>query len=373
MHKANLAAFAGFSPTDVLLLSGYWPVMGASVALLTSEGRLVVALPDDEVDLAKASTDAELIPFKPETLDSVQSFCEATEAPAHEMARIIPLSTGSIGTSLDAGEQGTPYQSVNRFRSDAKGFLAQAFPNTRVIAADSILAAQRSARTAIELDQLRKACALVRTGFDAAVPAIAAGRREDEVAADIESAFARVALNGFERGRGFFFCMSGPNSAKAAGAYAQTRRRKLEPGDLVMIHTNTVGDGSWTDVTRTYTVGDPSPQQTAMFDAVRQARQAALEAICPGACASHVDAAARTVLDQRGFGANFPHAVGHGVGFAATDPNALPRMHPKSPDVLAPGMTFNIEPAIYFDGVGGIRHCDVVAVTDHGVEVLTDF
>lgn len=62
------------------------------------------------------------------------------------------------------------------------------------------------------------------------------------------------------------------------------------------------------------------------------------------------------------------------MGFAAANPNALPRIHPKSPDVLEAGMLFNIELSIYVDGVGGMRHCDVVACTATGAaEVLTDF
>jgi Xaa-Pro dipeptidase len=79
------------------------------------------------------------------------------------------------------------------------------------------------------------------------------------------------------------------------------------------------------------------------------------------------------VLKSHGFGDAFKHATGHGVGFAAADANALPRIHPKSPDILKTGMTFNIEPAIYIEEIGGMRHCDVVACTDSGAELLTDF
>jgi Xaa-Pro aminopeptidase len=202
---------------------------------------------------------------------------------------------------------------------------------------------------------------------------IAAGRREDEVAAEIESIFSCIANDGFERGRGYFFCMSGVNSAKAAGAYARTRRRVIEDRDLAMIHANTVGDGFWTDITRTFVAGEPFEQQQKMREAIMDARSAALKAISPGAQASAVDAAARGILEKHGFGAEFKHATGHGVGFAAANPNALPRIHPRSPDILEAGMTFNIEPAIYIDGVEGMRHCDVVACTGSGAEVLTNF
>ncbi len=140
-----------------------------------------------------------------------------------------------------------------------------------------------------------------------------------------------------------------------------------------MIHANTTGDGNWTDISRTYVVGSPASKQKRMTDAITEARTAALNAISPGVTAREVDKAAREVLKRHGFGDAFKHATGHGVGFAAADPNALPRIHPLSPDILEAGMTFNIEPAIYIEGDGGMRHCDVVACTDSGAEVLTDF
>ena len=79
------------------------------------------------------------------------------------------------------------------------------------------------------------------------------------------------------------------------------------------------------------------------------------------------------MLSKYGFGEEFKHSTGHGVGFAAANPNAIPRIHPHSPDILEAGMTFNIEPAIYIDGLEGMRHCDVVVCTPSGAEVLTDF
>jgi Xaa-Pro aminopeptidase/Xaa-Pro dipeptidase len=110
-----------------------------------------------------------------------------------------------------------------------------------------------------------------------------------------------------------------------------------------------------------------------MYAAVAEARQAALAAIRPGVKAADVDKAARSVLQARGFGDAFKHSTGHGVGFSAINANARPRLHPKSDDVLQTGMIFNVEPAVYFDGYGGLRHCDVVALTDRGPEVLTPF
>ena len=80
------------------------------------------------------------------------------------------------------------------------------------------------------------------------------------------------------------------------------------------------------------------------------------------------------MIRRHGFGDDaFPHGTGHGVGFAAIDHTARPRLHPAADDVLQPGMVFNVEPAIYLEGYGGLRHCDMVVVTPSGAEVLTPF
>jgi Xaa-Pro aminopeptidase len=186
----------------------------------------------------------------------------------------------------------------------------------------------KASKTAVELECMQANAKAAEAGFSAAPDAIQEGLREADIAAANQSAFERSPIAArMQRSYGFFYCMSGPNSASAAAAYARTRQRKVDANDLVMIHANTCGDGYWTDITRTWTAGKPTEK----------------------------------------------HVLGHGVGFAAANAKGRPRIHPASPDVLEAGMTFNVEPAIYFDGYGGMRHCDVVAVTATGVQVLTKF
>ncbi len=167
--------------------------------------------------------------------------------------------------------------------------------------------------------------------------------------------------------------MSGPNAAKASAAFARTRPRVIEESDLVMVHANTCADGHWTDITRTFTAGKPKDWHRRVRGAIDEARAAALRAIKPCVKASDVDHAAREVMKEYGLRHEFKHATGHGVGYAAANPNGRPRINPLSPDVLSEGMTFNVEPAAYFDGGGGMRRCDVVAVTKDGARVLTQF
>jgi Xaa-Pro aminopeptidase/Xaa-Pro dipeptidase len=120
-------------------------------------------------------------------------------------------------------------------------------------------------------------------------------------------------------------------------------------------------------------LGAPEAKQRQVDEAVFEARQAALEAIAPGVEARTVDEAARSVLAMHGFGEEFKHSTGHGVGFAAISANARPQIHPASRERLDPGMVFNVEPAVYLEGYGGVRQCDMVVVTGTGYELLTPF
>jgi Xaa-Pro aminopeptidase len=167
--------------------------------------------------------------------------------------------------------------------------------------------------------------------------------------------------------------MSGTRSADAHGSYAMSAGKRIAAGELVLVHCNSYADGFWTDVTRTFSVGRPDDRHRRMYDAVAEARAAAIAAIKPGVTGREVDRAARDVLRRRGFGDEFKHPTGHGVGFAAIDHNAMPRLHPASDDVLEVGSVFNIEPAIYRDEYDGMRHCDVVALGEDGATVLTPF
>jgi Xaa-Pro aminopeptidase len=373
MHHSDFDLLVCATPAQVRVVSGYWPVMGNSVAAIDGDGALYLLLPEDEVDLAKGTSSAELIDYKPETLERLTNPQEALRIPMEKLAKRLGAFSGNIGIALGKGVEPGPYLAHNRIQQFLVRLLEKTFPGARLHGADEVLSSLESIKTADEIALLRHACDLAARGFAAAKGAIVAGRREDEVAAEIEAAYMRVANQGFERGFGRFFCMSGPNSTKAAGAYARTRMRVLQEGDLVMIHANTTGDGIWTDLTRTFTVGEPTAEHTRMRSAIAEARSAALQQIHPGVGAREVDDAARSTLARDGFGAAFKHAVGHGVGFAAASAEALPRLHPQSPDILAAGMTFNIEPAIYQEGIGGMRHCDVVACTSDGAEVLSQF
>ena len=362
------------SATEVLLLTGYWPVMSASVAIFCSDGQVKVIVPEDELELARKTSAADVIPYKPASLHTLESPITSLTGPLISALKSMGLAGASIGLQRKQGMQPSSYAAAYEFRSSLAALLEDLLPDARFDGCDDLLDTMKSVKTATELSLLKIASDVASAGFAEAAKYIQPGMRETEVAAKVHTAFeAAPRADVLQRSYGYYFCMSGLNSALAAAAYARTRQRVIEPGDLVMVHANTCADGYWTDITRTFTAGPPSQRQSDMRAAIDDARLAGLQAIRPGVTGAEVDAAARSVMEAHGFGKNFKHAAGHGVGFAAANPNALPRIHPRSPDVLESGMTFNLEPAAYFENYGGMRHCDVVAVTPDGAQVITEF
>lgn len=367
-------AFFCSLPTQVLLLSGYWPVMGTSAVIFTVDGAVHLLVPTDEEEIATESSLAERTLFQPARLDAITNARDAIQEPLIELFRRLKLERATVGIEVGQFLQPSSYAAMSSYRTGLHEVLGSAFPDLRLVSADCTLERLKATKTTWEVRKIKAAARIAKSAFEMGSPQIAPGVRESEIASVFQSALEKMPpTEEVQRSYGFFACMSGPNSAKAAAAYARTRQRTISKGDLVMIHCNSCGDGFWTDITRTYAATAWDTKQEDMREVIMEAREAALASIAPGVNARDVDHAARAVLERRGFGKQFKHATGHEVGFSAANHNAVPRIHPESPDVLSAGMTFNIEPAIYIEDYGGIRHCDIVRVTDVGVEVLTDF
>lgn len=375
LQDARLDALVCTLPTNVLLLSGYWPVVGTAVAVATRDGAVAVLAPEDEHELATQGWVTDVDTYRPGALDDLISPATAVDAPLTALVQRLGLAGSRIGyEDADTYEQSS-YAAMYLFRAMLPAVLRAAVPHATCASARETLARLRSALTNDELEQVRVACSVAEEAFAAGARLLRPGQSEAAIAAAFEMPMSVNGLlrAGVLRTGAFVFCMSGPNSALAGGAYARSRSRHVQPGDFVLVHCNSYVNGYWTDITRTYSLGEPDTRQRAMYEAVLLARAAALETVRPGAAAVDVDAAARKVLTERGFGNQFTHGVGHNVGFSAISAEYPPRLHPASPDHLEIGMTFNIEPAIYIQGYGGLRHCDVVTVGAQGAEVLTPF
>jgi Xaa-Pro aminopeptidase len=144
--------------------------------------------------------------------------------------------------------------------------------------------------------------------------------------------------------------------------------RKLGGEELLLIDWGAKGKFYHSDCTRTLAFGSPSDQFRRIYEIVLDAQEKAIAAIGPGVKACDVDAVARNHISDKGFGAEFGHGLGHGVGLQIHE---APQMRPESTVVLQPGMVVTVEPGIYLQGWGGIRIEDMVLVTERGRELLT--
>jgi Xaa-Pro aminopeptidase len=375
LRKADLDAFVCGLPANVLLLSGYWPVVGTSLAIAVRGGPLVHLVPEDEKDLAEHGGADEIHTYKPAPMDSLASLIDTQAPPLTALARKLSLQRKRLGYEHGGWYEASSYAAMHLYRSSTAAILERAFDHPHLIDADESLRQLRSIKTSQELERIRLACQIAGEAFEWGRRQMRVGMKETEVAEQFRAPLSikGVGRDGVQRAGGFAFCMSGPNASKASGAFARSQDRQLTLNDLVLIHCNSYADGYWTDITRTYCLSEPDKKQQALYEAITAAHLAARDAVRPGARAADVDHAVRSVLEKRGFGKAFKHSTGHGVGFSAINHLARPRLHPQSPDLLETGMVFNVEPAVYLEGYGGIRHCNMVALTANGVEKLTPF
>lgn len=286
--------------------------------------------------------------------------------------RSVPASYDEALASL-LGELAMPaagieggHLTVSRFEW-LKATLAARSAGMRVVSTDGVVERLRLIKDVWEIAALRESARRLTAVAEAAVAAVQSGVEERAVAAVIEGAL-RVA--GFERIAFDTIVASGPHSALP---HHRAGDRRLTDGDLVVLDFGGVLSGYCSDLTRTVAVGQIGREERRIYEAVRQAQQAAIEAVRPGITTTAVDAAARSVLERHNLGEAFGHGTGHGLGLDVHEDPRLTRPRPDVPEtLLQPGMVFTIEPGAYVPGLGGVRIEDDVLVTEDGVEVLTD-
>jgi Xaa-Pro aminopeptidase len=369
LDEANLDALVCALNSNVLMLSGYWPVIGSSLAVFTRGGAVGLLAPQDEAGFAAESWADIIHIFEPVSLQKITTVIDTVKLPLSKLGGSVGLRRAKIGYEGASFDPST-YASNYVYGAAVPTLLAAIFPEAKLVDATEQLAGLRAVLTSRELEHVRNACSTARDAFLRVSPAIQPGMREFEIASLLRSQLQDPRS---PRSDGYAYCMSGPNSSMAYAAFQQSGSRAIERGDTVLLHCNSVSSGFWTDITRTFTVHSPSAEQDAITAAVLEASRNAISVVKPGVPASLVDAAARNTLRRCGFGREFKHPAGHGVGFAAISHAARPLIHPLSEETLEPGMVFNIEPAVYLEGQLGIRHCDMMAVTENGGELLTLF
>jgi Xaa-Pro dipeptidase len=215
-----------------------------------------------------------------------------------------------------------------------------------------------------EISAMRAAVRVAQAALEATIPFIKIGMTEKEIAAEL---VVQLLRHGSQSDMPFApIVSSGPNGANP---HAVPSDRKLRPGDLLVVDWGATVDGYISDLTRTFALGKVDEEYRKIHQVVLEANAAGRAAAQPGVPCATVDIAARTVIENAGYGQYFTHRTGHGIGMEAHED---PYMRGDNLQVLAPGMAFTVEPGIYLPGRNGVRIEDNIVITESGAECLSD-
>ena len=277
---------------------------------------------------------------------------DETEDPAALVAQIVPRS----------GEKRRSIAVADRMWAQHLFGIHAALPDAKLTSAATIMAAMRMVKSAEEIETLARAGAAIDEVHAQMEQWLRVGRTEHEVAQDIAAAI----LASGHVSADFTIVGSGPNGASPHHEYSE---RVIEVGDVVVVDIGgTMPDGYCSDSTRTYTVaGEPSAQVVEFYDVLQSAQEAAVRFVRPGVAAEDIDATAREIITTGGFGEQFLHRTGHGIGLEGHE---HPYIVEGNGRPVESGMAFSIEPGIYLEGLYGARIEDIVVCTDDSVRLL---
>lgn len=365
-------------PQNVVMLTGYQPILGNSFCIVTlnhaGQVEIRLAVPKDEEYLVPPGVAVEVKTFSEETMDYIGNTIQAVHGPLAELLRSANLNENAvIGYEGGYSPVATAYTQVGIPGPATLDLLHQLFLGGYLRDVTPMLDELASIKTGEELNFIRRSEEVGKQGFMAARNAVRVGASEADVAAAAYAAMLKAgyAAPGARHVLPHVHVMAGPRAALAYRAFNLTSNATINQGDTVMVQMEIGINGYWAELTRTFFAGSISDEWRKAHQACVAAQDAALKEIRNGASARAVDSAARNVMQRAGFGSAFKHGLGHGFGFQAINHAAAPVLHPASNAVLRSGMVHNMEPAVYLDGKGGIRLNDNVAVRDDGNEVLS--
>jgi Xaa-Pro aminopeptidase len=232
---------------------------------------------------------------------------------------------------------------------------------TEVMPLRDVVEEQRRVKDAEERDLIRRAQAATDDAFAAILDRFAVGMSEQWVARELEHLMVEAGADGTAFDPIVAF---GENAAEP---HHEPNHRTLEEGDVIKVDLGALVEGYHADMTRTIAFGQPTAELRKIHDVVRQAQQAAIDALRPGMSGIEVDAAARSVIADAGYGHGFVHGLGHGVGLQIHEG---PWLGTTQDNVLPEGAVVTIEPGVYLGGIGGVRIEDMVEITTDGCVVV---
>ena len=234
--------------------------------------------------------------------------------------------------------------------------------NAELIPTNDLIDQLRVIKDADELAKIRKSQEVLDACFNRISAQLEPGMTERQVARMIEEYFR-------EHADGPSFPSIVASGTNASMPHAVPSDREIGRGEPITIDIGALYDGYCTVMTRTVCLGPASDKLKEVYDLVLRAQEAVEQALKPGMTGQQADAIARDIIKEAGYGDNFGHGTGHGIGLEVHE---APSLSPaRGEDVLKPGMVFSVEPGIYLPGWGGVRIEDLVLLTEDGAEVLS--
>lgn len=234
---------------------------------------------------------------------------------------------------------------------------------SELVPVSNVVEKLRMVKTHREIDTLKAAASISDKAFSHILEFIRPGVAEMEVNNELEfymrkqgavsSSFNTIIASGF----------------RSALPHGVASSKTIEIGDMVTLDFGAYYEGYRSDMTRTVAIGEPGDELREIYEIVLEALNRGIGASKPGVACKKVDAVVRDFITEKGYGKQFGHGTGHGIGL---DIHEDPYFSVKSEDVLESGMVMTVEPGIYLPGKGGVRIEDDVVITEDGYEVITD-
>lgn len=349
MSKEGIDAIIMIGGTSLVYFTGirWWNSERLFVCVIPQKGAPFYVSPAFEEDRAR-----EQMRSAPGGADSRVYTWQEDENPYALVARGLKdlgLTRGKLGI-----EERVTFVFSDGIRKAASGF--------EIVSATPITAGCRAVKSPPELKLMQLANDITLSVYEATWKSIQPGITNAQVSEWIGAAYQLVGFPGDAS------CQVDEYSALPHGSI---QPQTLKEGSIVLIDDGCNVDGYESDISRTFTIGKPTDKMKHVFDVVHRAQAAALAAAKPGVACGSVDAAARKVIDEAGFGPNyahFTHRVGHGIGM---DGHEWPYLVRGNPQLLEAGMCFSDEPGIYLRGEFGVRLEDDMHITEDGAKLFT--
>lgn len=341
IHNLNIILIS--HPKHIYYLTGFFTepherFLGL-VLLRESDPFLLVPL----LDLGKAMESSSIQSIYPVQDD---------QNPYEILEKLIPSGLSRMGLE----EETTP---VTRYRT-----LLQATGASETVDINGKLQEMRMIKTAKEVAAIKNSIRTMEEALRLCLKQIRIGMTEMDIVAELEYQMKKLGADEPSFATTVLF---GEHAANPHGIPGKSR---ISEGELLLIDAGVFVDGYASDLTRTFAVGEIDGSLKKIYETVRLANLAAIQAVAPHVPFRNIDLAAWDLIQQQGFGRYFITRVGHGFGLEIHE---YPSIHRGNIDLAKAGMVFTIEPGIYMPQKGGVRIEDNVLVTDNGAEVLTSF